>query len=61
MNLTAEELQYILNAIDTHVREKGLSVAAFGVAIAGKIQAAAKTPVPAPPPPDEGGDKPPED
>lgn len=42
MNLTTEELQYILNAIDTHVRQHGLNAAAIGIAISEKIQEAAK-------------------
>ena len=38
MLLEAEELQYIANAIDTHIRSNGLAVAAQGVAIIAKIQ-----------------------
>ena len=42
MKLSSEELQYLLNAIDTHVRANGLNVAAAGALLAQKIQNAAK-------------------
>lgn len=38
MELNIEELQYLLNAIDTHVRANGLAAATPGVIIAQKIQ-----------------------
>ncbi len=40
--MNKEELQYILNAIDTYVRANGLSVAAQGALIAKKVQDKAK-------------------
>lgn len=39
MLLEADELQYIAQAIDTHIRTHGLTVAAKGIAIITKIQA----------------------
>ena len=42
MQLSPEELQYLLNAIDTHVRANGLNVAANGAVLAAKVQNAAK-------------------
>lgn len=41
MELNIEELQYLLNAIDTHVRANGLVAAIPGAIIAQKIQTAA--------------------
>lgn len=38
MQLNQDELQYIVNAIDTYVRNNGLSVAVVGVSILAKIQ-----------------------
>jgi len=38
MQLSPEELQYLLNAIDTHVRANGLNVAAAAALLAQKIQ-----------------------
>lgn len=40
MNLTPEELQYILSAIDGYVRANGINVAATGLGIVAKIKAA---------------------
>lgn len=41
MELSKQELQFLLNAIDTHVRTNGLPVAAPGAILAQKIQNAA--------------------
>ena len=41
MKLSKDELQYLLNAIDTHVRANGLNAASLGAALAVKINAAA--------------------
>jgi len=41
MKLSKDELQYVLNAIDTHIRANGLNVAAIGVLLVQKIQNAA--------------------
>ena len=41
MQLSLDELQYLLNAIDTHVRANGLNSAPLGAALAEKIQNAA--------------------
>jgi len=41
MELSKQELQYLLNSIDTHVKANGLTVAAPGVILAQKIQNAA--------------------
>ncbi len=38
MDLSKQELQYLLNAIDTHVKTNGLTVAAPAVILAQKIQ-----------------------
>ncbi len=38
MKLSKDELQYVLNAIDTHVRANGLTVAALGAILAKKTQ-----------------------
>jgi len=38
VDLKKTDLQYIINAIDTHVRANGLNVAASGVILAQKIQ-----------------------
>lgn len=43
MEFTKEELQYMLNAIDTYIRTNGLTVAPIGVLLAEKIKAEAKT------------------
>jgi len=40
LELSKPELQYILNAIDTHVRSNGLNVAAVGLTVVAKIQTA---------------------
>lgn len=40
MELSKNELNYLLNAIDTHVRANGLNVAALGAVVAQKIQEA---------------------
>jgi len=42
MQLSIEELNYMLNAIDTHVRAKGIQGTATAVSIANKLQMAAK-------------------
>ena len=39
MQLSNEELQYIANTIDTHIRANGLNVAATGIIIVAKIKA----------------------
>jgi len=39
VELTKDECQYILNAIDTHVRANGLNVAGPGLVIAQRLQA----------------------
>ncbi len=41
MKFSKDELQYLLNAIDTHIRANGLNVAAIGVSLVQKIQNAA--------------------
>ena len=41
MNLSKDELQYLLNAIDTDVRANGLNAAPLGAVLAEKIQNAA--------------------
>lgn len=41
MKLSKDELQYLLNAIDTHVRANGVNAASLGVVLAEKIQSAA--------------------
>ena len=43
MQLSPEELQYLLNAIDTHVRANGLNAAAAGALLAQNIQTEAKS------------------
>ena len=42
MELNIEELQYLLNAIDTHVRANGIQGAGVAVVIVNKLQADAK-------------------
>lgn len=42
MELSKDELQYLLNAINTHVRANGLTVAVMAVVLSQKIQAEAK-------------------
>ena len=42
MELSIEELNYMLNAIDTHVRANGIKGAAVAVSLANKIEVAAK-------------------
>jgi len=37
MNLTKEEAQYVLNAIDTHIKQYGIKVAAMGSIIVSKL------------------------
>lgn len=52
MELNIEELNYMLNAIDTHVRTNGIKGAAVAVSLANKIEAAGKAigaPLAAPP------------
>ena len=41
MELSRDEMQYILNAVDTHVRTNGLNAAGLGMSVASKIQAMA--------------------
>ena len=41
MKFSKDELQYLLNAIDTHVRANGLNAAPLGAVLAKKIQNAA--------------------
>lgn len=56
MELNKDELQYILTAIDTHVRHNGLNAAGHAVAIATKIHGmgnSAATPAPPAPPDDK--------
>ena len=43
MELSKEELQYLVNAIDTYIRNNGLAVAAAGTALLQKLKAEAKT------------------
>ncbi len=43
MQLSPEELQYIVNAIDTHIRTNGLNVAIIGIGIVTKIQTEIET------------------
>ena len=42
MDLNKEEMQYILNAIDTHVRANGIKGAGVGVVIVNKLQEASQ-------------------
>jgi len=42
MKLSKDELQYLLNAIDTHVRANGLNAATLAAVLAVKINAAAE-------------------
>lgn len=39
MEFSKEDLQYIVNAIDTHIRANGLAVASKGVMLVTNIQA----------------------
>ena len=43
MELTNEELQYLVNAIDTYIRNNGLAVATTGALLAKKLKAEVKT------------------
>lgn len=38
MDLSKQELQYLLNAIDTHIRANGVASAAMGAILAQKMQ-----------------------
>ncbi len=38
MKLSKDELQYLLNAIDTHIRANGVASAAMGAILAQKMQ-----------------------
>lgn len=40
MELSKAELQYLLNAIDTHIRANGVASAAMGAILAQKMQVA---------------------
>lgn len=44
MELSKNELNYLLNAIDTHVRSNGLNAAALGAILSQKIQEEANAP-----------------
>lgn len=46
MNLTNEELNYMINAIDTHVRSNGIKGASIAVCVANKLQAEAHAQLP---------------
>lgn len=55
MELNIEELNYMLNAVDTHIRANGIKGAGVAVMVASKLQEAAKSagaPPIAPPPGD---------
>lgn len=41
ITMTRDEVQYLLNSMDTHVKTHGLAVATAGVVILVKLQAAA--------------------
>lgn len=41
VTMTRDEVQYLLNSMDTHLKTHGLSVATAGVVILAKLQAAA--------------------
>ena len=43
MDFTLDELNYILNAVDTHIRAKGITGAAVGVSVVSKVSAMAKS------------------
>ncbi len=43
VGLTVDETQYLVNAIDTHIKTHGLGVAPIGVVIVSKLQAASQT------------------
>ncbi len=62
MELTKEEMNFILQAMDTHVRANGLSAATNAAILSQKIQIAAQalpaTPLPAAPPADPPSDPP---
>lgn len=42
MDLSKDELQYLLNAVDTHIRANGLNAATVGSILAVKINTAAE-------------------
>jgi len=42
MELSKEELQYLVNAIDTYIRNNGLAAAVVGAVLAEKLKAEAK-------------------
>ena len=45
MTMTGEEAQYILDAINTHVKTHGLKVATMGVMLLAQFQTAAGNPM----------------
>lgn len=45
ITMTRDEIQYLLNCIDTHVKTHGLQVATMGVVIVSKMQAVANHPI----------------
>lgn len=45
ITMTSDEAQYLLDAMDTHVKTHGLRVATAGVMILAKLQAAANSQV----------------
>ncbi len=60
MELTKQESQFIINAVDAHVRAQGLSVAQAAVVVCAKMQShiqALDTPAPVPPKPSEADKK----
>lgn len=44
VTMTEDEVQYLLNSMDTHVKTHGLGVATTGVIILSKLRAAANVP-----------------
>ena len=44
VTLTQDEVQYLINAMDTHTKARGLSVAISGAVLLAKFQAAANGP-----------------
>ena len=44
ITITRDEIQYLINCIDTHVKTHGLGVATMGVVILSKLQAAVNRP-----------------
>ena len=50
MTMTKDEAQYLLDAIDTHVKTHGLRVATGGVVLLAKLQGAFSAPEPEPEP-----------